>query len=476
MKIWEKIYLIVIVLFLLVLNICNILVFRSSYERSVESVEKTAVSFWKHIASSMAEDMVESIGDEKSEWQLFQTYVSGYSTPNHSFELWRKRELRAKSESGTQVTFSASEGELKSDFLTEEEQEEVLILEDEVGQVTILEKDNEKYTCTSGILAGTHYRFVVYEKISDILTKWEKQLFTFGLMEIIASLVMALLLYLVMKKFLEPISRLSTVTGKIAAGDYYCHIRVKGKDELSKLAEDINYMTEQVRENIENKEEEAHRKQEFIDALSHELRTPLTSVRGYAQLVLNTDINREKQVEYLDYIVRESGRMVDITETLRKVILLQQEEIEKEDISCQSLTDQLQQLAACQLVGKNIHWHFQASEGTIYGNRVLIESFFMNLIRNSFHACDENGEISVIIGENSAAVIDNGIGMTKECREHIFEPFYREDKSRSRKLGGTGLGMYFCRRIADSHGWQMHIVSEKGQGTKIEIIMKQQNG
>ena len=472
MKIWEKIYLFVIILFLLVLNICNIIVFRSSYEKSLESVENTAVSFWRHIASSMTEDMAEIGEDETLEWQLFQTYVSEYSTQGHTFELWRKKELCAKSESGTQITLSAAEGQLQSDFLTDaEQQNETLMLEDEVGQVAIREKDGEKHTCTSGRLSGTHYRLVIYENVSGILTTWEKQLFTFGLTEIIASLLMAVLLYLVMRKFLEPVSHISKVTAKIAAGDYYCHIRVKGKDELSKLAEDINYMTEQVRENIQNKEAEARRKQEFIDALSHELRTPLTSVRGYAQLMQNTDIGREKQLEYADYIVRESGRMVDITEILRKVLLLQQEEIVKEEISCQALTERLQQLSAYQLTGKEIHWHFEAGGGVLYGNPVLTEILFMNLIRNSFHACGENGDISVIINENQAFVTDNGIGMSKECREHIFEPFYREDKSRSRKLGGTGLGMYFCRHIADSHGWRFHITSEKGKGTQISIQM-----
>lgn len=472
MKIWEKIYLFVIILFLLVLNICNIIVFRSSYEKSLESVEKTAISFWRHMASSMAEDMAESGGDEKSEWQLFQTYVSGYSTPGHTFELWRKKELCAKSEGGTQITFSSAEGQLQSDFLTDgAQQDEILMMEDEVGQVAIWEKDGEKYTCTSGILSGTHYRLVIYENVSGVLTTWEKQLFTFGLTEIIASLLMAVLLYLVMRKFLEPISHISKVTAKIAAGDYYCHIRVKGKDELSKLAEDINYMTEQVREHIQNKEEEAHRKQEFIDALSHELRTPLTSVRGYAQLMQNADIDRDKQVEYFNYIVRESGRMVDITETLRKVLLLQREEIEKEEVLCQALAERLRQLSLYQLTGKNIHWQFEADKGVLYGNQILMEIFFMNLIRNSFHACGEEGNIAVIINETQAFVTDNGIGMSNECREHIFEPFYREDKSRSRKLGGTGLGMYFCRHIADSHGWQMDICSEKGKGTQISIRM-----
>ena len=59
--------------------------------------------------------------------------------------------------------------------------------------------------------------------------------------------------------------------------------------------------------------------------------------------------------------------------------------------------------------------------------------------------------------------------MTKECMEHIYEPFYREDRSRSRKLGGSGLGMYLCHYIADRHNWEMRIESEKGRGTLIEV-------
>ena len=66
--------------------------------------------------------------------------------------------------------------------------------------------------------------------------------------------------------------------------------------------------------------------------------------------------------------------------------------------------------------------------------------------------------------------MDDGVGMTEECQAHVFEPFYREDKSRSRKFGGTGLGMYLCRRIADWHQWRIHIESEKGRGTKISVF------
>lgn len=470
MKIWEKIYLVVIVLFLLILNTCNVLIFQSSYQKNVDSVEQAAISYWKHIAFSMGEDLEELEKDETMEWQLFQTYVSNFSNQRSAFELWKGAELRVRSEEGTQVTYSASEEKLRSVFLNEKsKREKILVAKGQKGQVTILEQQGKKFTCTSGLLTESGYQLVIYENVTDILTAWERQILTFVLMELAASLIMAVLLYLVMRKFLQPISRISEVTANIAAGDYLCRLEVKGGDELSELARDINQMAEQVRENVKNKEAEARHKQEFIDALSHELRTPLTSVRGYAQLVRNTAVSLDKQREYMDYVVQESGRMIDMTETLRQVILLQHEEMDQEEISLKLLCEQLQETVQWQLTEKRIHWHFQADEGTLTGNRLLTELFFLNLIRNSFHACENEGMISVLLEEEKAVLSDDGIGMTAECQAHIFEPFYREDKSRSRKLGGTGLGMYLCRHIADWHQWRIQIESEKGEGTEITV-------
>lgn len=100
MKLWEKVYLIIMVLFLVVLNTCNILVFRGGYEKSVDSVEKTCVSQWNNMAVPFTEDLAETGGDAAEEWELFQTYVSFYATDDLGFELWKGEELRAKSRFG----------------------------------------------------------------------------------------------------------------------------------------------------------------------------------------------------------------------------------------------------------------------------------------------------------------------------------------------------------------------------------------
>lgn len=470
MKLWEKIYLVVITLFLLVLNICNIWIFRSSYDKSVNSVKQTAESSWKHIAVSLTEDLSEMENEDEEEWKLFQSYVSNYSTSENAFELWKGSELREYSEMGSQVIYSSIDGTLVSDFIKESEREDKFAVSgQQTGQVILLEREDNKFTCTSGELGATGYQLVLYENVTEILRIWKDQIAAFVWMEMAASLIMAILLYVIMKRFLEPVSRLSEMTARIAAGDYECRLEVRGDDELSALAKDINHMTGQVREHIEQKEAQAQQKQEFIQALSHELRTPLTSVRGYAELIRNTDVSSDRQMEYIDYIVRESGRMVDITETLRQVMLLQQEEMETEEISLKALGEWLQEMTDRQLSGKNICFMIEAGEGVVTGNRVLVEIFFLNLLRNSFHACTERGVVSVCLDVGKAIVEDNGAGMSEECLEHIYEPFYREDKSRSRKMGGSGLGMYLCHIIADRHHWELAIDSHKGVGTKIEV-------
>ncbi len=289
------------------------------------------------------------------------------------------------------------------------------------------------------------------------------------MLELGASFVMAVLLYVVLRRFLRPVSEISEAAAQIAAGEYSCQLQVKGGDELARLAEDMNWMAGQVRLNMQEKEREAAVRQEFVDALSHELRTPMTSIQGYAQLLHSARITEEKSLQYLDHILQESGRVIGITETLRQVILLRQEEVDREEISLQELAESLSAMAKIQFREKQVELQLKASPEKIWGNRVLADIFFMNLIRNGYHACEESGRIRVELAGEGAVVEDNGTGMSEECREHIFEPFYREDKARSRKWGGTGLGMYLCRQIADIHGWKLAIESEKGRGTKIYI-------
>ncbi len=470
MKLWEKVYRIVLVLFLLVLNICNIIIFRGAYQKSVDTVEKAGISRWKNIAASFSEDIAECGGNPEEGWSLFQSYVSDYYSENFVLELWKNRKLCLKSAPGSQQTDSAEEGEIFSDFLTEEEENKLLADGEKKGRAVILKKGDEKYCAVAGELSAGGYQLVLYEDVSDMLNIWREQMFFFVGLELVASILMAILLYGIMRRFLRPVSGISEAASHIAAGDFEYRLPVRGKDELSELAENMNRMAGQIEEHMARREDEARRKQEFIDALSHELRTPMTSIRGYAQLVQGAKLSGEKRAQYMDYIVKESGRILDIAESLRQVMFMRRGEFKKEPISLKNLGRELLRMAEPCVKEKRIAFDLEAEDDYIEGNETLLEILFMNLIRNSIHACHEQGRISVKLTGREAVVADDGAGMTEECREHIFEPFYREDKSRSRKMGGSGLGMYLCRQIADMHGFSIEIESEKGAGTCIRIF------
>ena len=469
MRIWEKVYLVVLVLFVLVLNLCGGFIFRTIYAGSVAASENASATVWRTIAVSMAEDL-SGLKDDKA---LFQTYVSYYNNRNRAFELWRDDVLCYKSVSGTQVIYSSGEGKLQSDYpfpvedrkAAEEENPDVQCMS------RIVEKQGEKYVCTFGKLSGTPYTLVLYEQDTGELSAWHRYMIVFLTAELFASVLMALLLYGVMRKFLSPISRISRAAARVAAGDYSPLPAISGRDELAELAGDIDRMTGQVRRHMEDKEKESLRKQEFIDALSHELRTPLTSIRGYAQLVETARLPEEKKIEYMDYIVRESGRLEEMMKLLRQITLLNQEQVEWKEVPPARILHEIEATLSAQPEFSGIQIQMEAGEGIIRCNPVLAEMFFMNIIRNACQACAgrENGTVEVELWESHGIVSDNGAGMSEECKQRIFEPYYREDASRSRKRGGTGLGMYLCSRIAQVHGWRIEIESEPDRGTTVFV-------
>ena len=110
---------------------------------------------------------------------------------------------------------------------------------------------------------------------------------------------------------------------------------------------------------------------------------------------------------------------------------------------------------------------------TVECNKTLVELLLSNLTENAIKACRNGGKVELSAYElDSSAVIcvkDSGVGMTKEQLDHITEPFYRIDKSRSRAEGGTGLGLALCVTIAEAHGARLQFASVPGKGTQVSL-------
>ena len=105
----------------------------------------------------------------------------------------------------------------------------------------------------------------------------------------------------------------------------------------------------------------------------------------------------------------------------------------------------------------------------ITGDNTLLERAFFNLVHNTVRYNVESGSVKITLSDNGVIIEDSGIGISDEHLTHIFEPFYCADKSRSKKLGGHGLGMTIAKNIFDRHGMKICIFSEVGQGTKITL-------
>lgn len=116
----------------------------------------------------------------------------------------------------------------------------------------------------------------------------------------------------------------------------------------------------------------------------------------------------------------------------------------------------------------------KGKDAWIEGNRSMIEELLYNLCSNGIRYNRENGQVEVTVETKNENVIlsvaDTGIGISKKHQEHIFERFYRVDKSRSKERGGTGLGLAIVKHIVAEHGAEISLESEEGVGTVITVI------
>jgi two-component system phosphate regulon sensor histidine kinase PhoR len=122
---------------------------------------------------------------------------------------------------------------------------------------------------------------------------------------------------------------------------------------------------------------------------------------------------------------------------------------------------------------KNLTLKLSGDEAEVEGYPTLLREMFFNLIDNAIKYTPEGGNVSVTVKNTEKQIVccvsDNGIGIPKEHQEHVFERFYRVDKSHSRQTGGTGLGLAIVKHVAQVHRAELMLCSESGQGCKISV-------
>lgn len=217
-------------------------------------------------------------------------------------------------------------------------------------------------------------------------------------------------------------------------------------------------------------------RREFTANVSHELKTPLQTISGNAELLSGGYVPPERVPEFAHKIHDESQRMIALVEDIIELsqldeggALLQKEEVDLYAIAEMTISNLTQ---TAEQAGVTL-----ALEGysvIMTGIPQLLQSMTYNLCDNAIKYNKPGGSVKVRVysNENEAclSVVDTGIGIPKEHQDRIFERFYRVDKSHSREVGGTGLGLSLVKHAVKAHKGSLQLDSTPGQGTEITVL------
>lgn len=252
---------------------------------------------------------------------------------------------------------------------------------------------------------------------------------------------------------------------------------------IDEVREDVEYWAMQRNAEIESlKRNEIYRK-EFLQNLSHELKTPIFAIQGYVDTLLdgaleNPDVNRK----FLSSTSRNVDRLVNLVDDLDEISKLESGElvIQKENFIIQELVKDVFESLALKADEKQIKLVIKKGcelPLTVFASKEKIRQVFTNLIDNAIKYGKQNGIVEAsaykIDGKRILIEIsDDGSGIAEEHLARIFERFYRTDRARSRKVGGSGLGLSICKHIIEAHGQAIHVRSALDVGSTFGFTLE----
>lgn len=255
---------------------------------------------------------------------------------------------------------------------------------------------------------------------------------------------------------------------------YYAHILPQ--KSIDEVRQDVEKWAEQKKAEIEVlKRNEAYRK-EFLQNLSHEIKTPIFAIQGYVDTLLNGALNNpEVNTKFLQRASKNIDRLVNLVDDLDEI-----SKLERGDLKLHPTNWVIQDLIrdvfeSLQLKADEKQIRLQIKKGcepplAVFGDREKLQQVMVNLVDNAIKYSKPNGTIEAsaykIDGKRVLIEIsDDGTGIAENHLNRIFERFYRTDAARSRKIGGSGLGLSICKHIVEAHGHTIHVRSTLDVGT-----------
>jgi histidine kinase len=298
--------------------------------------------------------------------------------------------------------------------------------------------------------------------LQQFQTVVQQALLVSGFAALAAAVVVSLF---VSRRIVEPLLTLSSVSRRLAQGYYRERTRISSDDEIAELSQSVNQLADAL-------DQTEQRRLALLADVTHELRTPLATIGGYMEGLLDGVIKPSPQTFSL--ILHESNRLQRLIEDLELL-----SRVEAGQLPVVARRTHLEQVIAS--VAAQFEQLFAANQVTlaldlgahiplVWADPDRVEQVLINLLGNAYRYTPAGGTVTVRAGESggmaTVQVRDTGVGIAAEHLPHIFERFYRVDKSRARQSGGNGIGLAIARHIVYAQGGEIWAESEgPGRGT-----------
>ncbi len=269
---------------------------------------------------------------------------------------------------------------------------------------------------------------------------------------------------------------------KASKREEFYYKNILPQKSIDEVSQDVERWAEQRKKEIEVlRANEAFRK-EFLQNLSHELKTPIFAIQGYIDTLLNGAMNNpEVSTKFLGSTSKNIQRLVNILNDLDEITRLESGEqvLYKENFVIQDLIREVFDSLSLIAVQKGIRLGIKKgceSPLTVFADKEKIRQVLINFVDNAlkYGKMDGNVTASAYITDGRHVLLeisDEGIGISEDHLSRVFERFYRTDAARSRKEGGSGLGLSICKHIIEAHGQSIHVRSKVDIGSTFGFIL-----
>ena len=269
---------------------------------------------------------------------------------------------------------------------------------------------------------------------------------------------------------LQPVAQITQAAREISAHDLDQRIPVRGvRDELDELAQTFNEMLQRLQSSFEQA-------RNFSFDAAHELRTPLTAMRGEAEVALLRNNSAEELRRVLRSNLEEINRITAIVNDLLTVAQGEAGalEVRRETVQLSDLAGSIVETVQVLAEDKEVKLEASIEPGVnVTGDSLRLSQLMLNLLDNAIKHSSPGQTVHMILEKNGGGptlrVEDTGCGIAEKDIPHIFDRFFRTDRSRSRQVPGSGLGLSISKWIVDAHGGSIEVASKLGSGSTFTV-------